>query len=150
MIENILPAESLGGVAAKLRRPHDLKSFAKSDVEDAEQNGWVARKIRWKSKKSTPMMRPKQKSVLLEHRVWSLLYKMGFKHLSGQAGARLRLDPKDPQSPPNQIDVVGIEDEIALAVECKTASRPRKAPSFQKSLAKHALTRQEWHEDSCS
>lgn len=82
------------------------------------------------------------RSLLLEDRVWSLLYRLGFDYLSGDGGAQLTQDPKGENSPYNQIDVVGLDPEVALAVECKSAEQPRRFSEFQKDLAKHVLTRQ--------
>jgi DNA sulfur modification protein DndB len=84
----------------------------------------------------------KRRDVLLEDRVWSLLYAMGFTYLSGEGGAFLRVDPKRTDGPKNQIDVVGLDPEIAIAVECKSSSTPRKDSKFQDFLAKHSLIRE--------
>jgi DGQHR domain-containing protein len=67
---------------------------------------------------------------------------MGFTHLSGEGGAQLLLDPKSEGGAYNQIDVVGLDPEVAVAIECKSAEQPRKYGDFQKDLAKHALMRQ--------
>jgi len=78
---------------------------------------------------------------LLEDRVWYLFYKMGFTHLSGEGGARLLLNRDDQGRAANQVDVVALDDEVAIAVECKTVGKPRKAPDFQSHVAKHAAIR---------
>ena len=88
------------------------------------------------------MVRTKPKDVFLEDRVWSLLYKMGFSHISGKEGSYLILDPKNPKSPKTQIDVVGLDSEVSVAIECKTSLEPRKNPQFQEQMAKHAIIRQ--------
>jgi DNA sulfur modification protein DndB len=70
------------------------------------------------------------------------MYRMGFKHLSGQGGAHLLLNTNEPEGPDNQIDVVAVDDEVAFAIECKSAEDPRKFNDFSKDLAKHAALRE--------
>src|SRR6266478_4297825 len=42
----------------------------------------------------------------------------------------------------SQIDVIAIDDEVALAVECKSAEKSVKRAQFQQELGKHALIRE--------
>jgi len=67
---------------------------------------------------------------------------MQFEYLSGIGGARLLLDPKSPTGPKNQIDVIGLDSELALAIECKTSEKFAKRPQFQEELAKFANYRE--------
>ncbi len=67
---------------------------------------------------------------------------MGFSYLSNEGGGYLKLDPKDQNSPITKIDVVGIDTEVGLAIECKSAERTSKRPQFQEELGKHVLIRQ--------
>ena len=138
-LTHICAYSDLRSLAARKKRSHDEKTIPRSDLPKAESEGW---RIQRENKNSYRVRRDKSKAQLLEDRVWSLLYKMGFSHLSGPSGATLVLNPKDSASPTSQIDVVGVDDEIALAVECKSTRSPKKSPSFQKDMAKHALIRQ--------
>lgn len=88
------------------------------------------------------MRRPKRRDVLLEDRVWTLLYRMGFTHLSGVGGAKLIGSICDELAVTNQLDIVGLDEEVAVAVECKTSTKPRKPTDFQKDLAKLAILKQ--------
>lgn len=63
-------------------------------------------------------------------------------HLSGNGGAKLLLNPKDPNSPISQIDVVAIDNEVAVAIECKSSERYGKRPQFQDELGKFSLIRE--------
>ncbi len=51
------------------------------------------------------------------------------------------VDPKDPKSPVTNIDVVAIDDEVTIAIECKSSLNRAKRPQFQEELGKHALAR---------
>ena len=71
-----------------------------------------------------------------------MLYKMNFSHLSGEGGASILLNPREKESPINQIDVLGLDNEIAIAIECKSSENISKRPLFQGELAKHASIRE--------
>ena len=115
----------------------NVPSGSSSDLPPDE--GW---KVHRRGKSAVRLSRPKAQSVSLEDRVWCLLYRLGFTHLSGDGGAQLELDENSDSGTYNQIDVVGLDPEVALAIECKSAESPRKYAEFQKDLAKHALTRE--------
>ena len=133
MLENIFPVAELRGLARRKRRPDDFKTIRHSLVTEEEAKGWrVARKNRTSSR----LKRPKQHSKWLEDRVWTLLHRMGFQYMSAEGGAKLVLNPGDTNSPTNQIDVVAIDGEVALAIECKSAEVPKRLQSFQDDLAK--------------
>lgn len=61
---------------------------------------------------------------------------MQFELLSGAGGGKLLLDLKRKDGPTNQLDVVGIDSELVLGIECKSAVTYSKRPKFQEELAK--------------
>jgi DGQHR domain-containing protein len=67
---------------------------------------------------------------------------MGFGQLSAVGGGFVLINPKEVTSPKNQIDVVAIDREVAVAVECKSSLDYKKRPQFQEELAKFALVRE--------
>jgi DNA sulfur modification protein DndB len=138
VLENVISIDELRGLARVKSRPTEHKSVPKSGVEEALAEGWT---LLQENKLTVRLSRPKKKSVHLEDRVWMLLYKMGFTHLSGSGGAKLRLDAKNAKGTYNQIDAFGLDDEIILAIECKSVDSFRKLPQFQKDLAKHEIIR---------
>ena len=137
-IENVHSVNALGALARRKRSKSEFKTIAKSTLEDALKEGW---EIQRENKTSYRVTREKKKSCFLEDRVWSLFYGMGFPLLSGEGGAFLVSDSADSNGPKTQIDVVAIDQETALAVECKTSLIPRKNPNFQKDLSKHSSLR---------
>lgn len=139
MMNNIEPVENRRGLARAKGRDYETKTVHPLLVEEAISEGWSVDK---KSAKSVRLKRKKSHGKHLEDRVWSLLYRMGFSHLSGNGGCSLVVNPKDPDSPKTQIDVVGIDAEIAVAIECKSAEKQSRRPQFQEELGKHALIRE--------
>jgi len=137
-IENVHSVSDLGALAGRKRLKSEFKTIVKSALEDALKDGWEKQR---ENKTNYRVTREKKKSCLLEDRVWSLFYKMGFPLLSGEGGALLVSNSAGSNGPKTQIDVVAIDQEIALAVECKTSLIPRKKPNFQKDLSKHSNLR---------
>lgn len=135
-IENVLLREELLGFSRKQSRNYLRKTVKFSEVDELVANGWVAKHPPNKASVSMTMAKPKPD--LLESRVWTVLYKMGFGWLSGKGGAQLILNLSDPKSPKHQIDAVAVDDDIALAIECKSYQTPRKDTLFPEKLAKHA------------
>ncbi len=139
MIENVFPAFELRTLARSNGKLFHTKSVHHKLLAEEISKGWEVLK---KGKASVRLKKPKTHGKLLEDRVWTLLNRMQFGHLSGAGGAKLRLDPKDIDGPKSQIDVVGIEDDLALAVECKSQERYGKRGQFQEELAKLASMRE--------
>lgn len=137
-LSNIDPRESLAGLARSRSRDYITKTIRPALVEESLQQGWSIDK---KNKISVRMKKKKAHGVELEDRVWTLLYKLGFLYLHGTQKALLKVS-RESDSPSTQIDVVGIDEEVAIAVECKSSEKPKKRPEFQEELGKHALVRQ--------
>jgi len=138
MLENIHSAEQLRGLASRKRKPDEYRSVRHALIQEEVEKGWEVVK---KSKTTTRLRRPKSHDKHLEDRVWTLMYRMGFKHLSGQGGAYLGVERGEPPPPDSQIDVVAIDDEVAFAIECKSSQTQRRFSDFASDLAKHVSLR---------
>lgn len=135
MILEMFPAADLGSLSRARRQDFQRKSVNKKLVEDEARDGWVVSSER---KSTVQLRRPKSHGMWLEDRVWTLLYRMQFDFLSGKGGAKLPIDLRDPSGPCSQIDVLGVESDVAIAVECKSQERSQKRSSFPGELAKLA------------
>jgi DNA sulfur modification protein DndB len=133
MIENLFPVEQLRAHARATAKPYAQKSVHPKLVEEETKKGWLIVK---EGKVSTRLKRDKPHGNALEDRVWTLLYRMGFDLMSGQGGAKLRLVHQDSSSPSNQLDVVAVDSDVILAIECKSSINYAKRPQFQEELAK--------------
>src|SRR5665213_1339686 len=142
MLSNVLPVDELRSLARRKNTLSEFKSVsAAGDSDNVTPDGWQLYREGSTTKR---LIRAKTRSVLLEDRVWSLLYRLGFTHLSGEGGAQLLLDPKKDDGSCNLIDVVGLDPEVAVAVKCKSARQPRRYSEFQKDIAGQALLRQKF------
>ena len=139
MVENILLSEKLSGLFRKRNKPFDLKAIHKADREKYEEEGWAFLK---NLKTSVHVKREKNHGRLLEDRVWCLFYRMGFEYLSGDGGIKLTINSGSDTPVTSQLDIVAIDKEVALVVECKSSKDYRKRPEFQEELAKFSLTKE--------
>jgi DGQHR domain-containing protein len=139
MLKNVEPAEDLSQLARRKSQLNDYKSVRTPLVEEELKGGWQIAK---QNKKTTRLERKKSLDRQIEDRVWTLMYKMGFLHLSRQRGAHLLLNEHETEGPENQIDVVAIDDEVALAIECKSSTTPRRYSDFSSDIAKHVAMRE--------
>jgi len=139
MLNNILKIEELGGLPRARARDYETKTVAPSLAEHLQTEGWSLDK---QNRKSIRLRKPKTHGIAFQDRVWILFYRMQFPLLSGEGGAEISLDPKNPESPKNQIDVVALDNEVAVAIECKSSEQAAKRPQFQNELAKHSLIRE--------
>jgi DGQHR domain-containing protein len=139
MLSNVEPVENLRGLARAKRRDYETKTVHPKLVEEGLADGWLVDK---EHKRSVRLRRPKPHHALLEDHVWTLLYRMGFAHLSGDGGAVLIANPEEQNGPKSQIDVVGVDNEVAVAIECKSAESEGKRPQLQNDLGKHTLIRE--------
>jgi DNA sulfur modification protein DndB len=139
MLNNVVSIEELGGLARARARDYETKTVNPALVEHLVADGWSVDK---RNKKSVRLRKPKSHGSQLEDRVWTLFYRMQFPLLSGKGGAELVLDAKNADSPITQIDVVVLDNEIAIGTECKSSENPAKRAQFQNDLAKHGLIRE--------
>jgi len=114
MLDNIEAIESLKSLARARSKDYETKTIHPSFVEEFTAQGWIIDK---KNRKSIRLKKRKSHQISLEDRAWTLLYKMGFSYLSSSGGGRL-IDPKDRDGNQVPISIIGINEDIALAIQC--------------------------------
>lgn len=82
-------------------------------------------------KKST-VIKAKKPGDAFEDEVWTIFYKMGFKHMNKNNAFAVLYSPENNLS--KQIDVVAIDDETCLLIECKEANRYGTNRNFQQDI----------------
>lgn len=138
-LANVVQREELIGLARKRRLSTERLTVGREEIDRYIAQGWELVQER---KRTAVVTRQKLLSTHLEDRVWSLLYKMDFGWMSGYGGAELAVKPGESSDITNQIDVVAIDDEVCIAIECKSMQERGRRPHFQQELAKHAVTRE--------
>jgi DNA sulfur modification protein DndB len=138
-LANVAAREDLIGLAREKARRYQQQSVMIKDLDDYLEKGW---QLKQKRVRTATVTRNKNPGAELEDRVWTLLYRMGFPNLSGARGALLTINPDASHTITSQIDVLAIDDEVCLAIECKSMTERGKRAGFQQELAKHALIRE--------
>lgn len=138
-LRNVFARAELVGIARKKRPAYERRTVRFGEVQEMLDQGW--RTVR-KNNRSQILEKPKRPDVALEDRVWTLLYRMGFSHLSGAGGAFITIDANAENKLTSQIDVVAYDEEIVLGVECKAQQSRGRRASLQEELAKHGLIRE--------
>lgn len=80
MIDNVLEVEELRTLSRARAKSFSQKSISLKGIAEALSDGWLIQK---KNKTSVQLRRPKAHHELYRDRVWSLLYKMDMRYLSG-------------------------------------------------------------------
>jgi DNA sulfur modification protein DndB len=133
-LENVVPVEGLQFVARHRMSASETRSVRPALVESALAEGWA---IKRKGATSVRLSRPKRVSSLLQDRVWSLLYRLGFNALS--ADGSTKIEGKD--SGAVEFNIVGIDEEIAIAVRCNASETPTKWRGFDEEIAELSSVR---------
>jgi len=96
------------------------------DVEKYQNHGYEI--INANSKK-TALRLEKKFFDIFENEVWQIFYKMGFKLLNKENDFKVEL-----QGNSKQLDIVAIDDETIIVIECKASEIFAKGKSFKKEL----------------
>jgi MT-A70 len=128
-LEPLLEGDAL---RAAFRRRRDENEYAKIPFDQENkfiQGGWIVHK---RTQSHLWMKTQKHPEVILEDRVWCLLYRMGYPRLSGPKFSVL-IQSGSSGSDAKRISVMAIDDETAVVVECR-ARQHRGRRSFQKEI----------------
>ena len=101
-----------------------------SDELSHIEDGW---EVVRRNKRTLRVRKPKPVGQQLEDDVWTLLALAGFPEMSSGHNFTIPLSSGSVQVPPKQIDVVAVDDDTALVVECKASEAPKRR-SLQKEL----------------
>lgn len=120
------PTELLRLYRAKASKYH-TKSVDHSLVEDYKKDGWEEFGKPLKTK--TAIRIKKRHSRQFEDDLWCQFYDLGYRRLS--IGDDFRIPFSKDGNDRKQIDLVAVNDDSILLVECKSCEEPTKAPSYK-------------------
>lgn len=125
----IVSEEELKAVALPKSKSYIEQVVVNEDVEKYLKTGWLIKK---ENKKKTTMIKPKKEGDAFEDEVWSVFFSMGFKYMNKDNTFSVVYSQENGLS--KQIDVVAIDEEICLMIECKEASKFEARRNFQKDI----------------
>lgn len=117
---NLVSGEELEQ-AAKERKETCVKQTVKAEAVPIEEAyGWTA----VKEYKNGTVLMEKSKPVgeIFENYVWMIFYKMGFKTMNATNEFKVSYSKNNPNLT-QQIDVLAIDDEVCLYIECKATEK---------------------------
>ena len=126
-LEGLISGDALKAELRRRRSRHIEKSVPLTQEDSFLSDGWVL--VR-RNKNPLRIRRPKPLELQTEDEVWTLLALMGFEEMN--EGRRFQLST-GAQLPPKQIDVMAVDQDTILVVECK-ASEERRPRSLQKDI----------------
>lgn len=112
--------------AAKSRRFH-IRNVEHSLVEGLLAEGWEEYGDPLKTK--TRLRKHKSHNVQFEDDLWCQLYRLGYRMLNVDENFCLPFGPQSTDK--KQIDVVAIDSDSVLLIECKSSEISAKPPSFK-------------------
>lgn len=119
--DGLLEGLSLKRAITPRLRKFEERSFPHREVANAEHKGWIPENSR---KTVMVMRRDKTHDEAFEDRVWAAFALLGFSSLN--AGRNFKLSYGNGELDTKQVDVLALDGQVALVVECKssTADRP--------------------------
>jgi len=108
-LNNVLPAPDLRALSRLFGRDFIEQTSAADDLEKLLAQGWT---VAARLKRGIRFRRPKDLAAAFPDRVWTLMYKMGFTHLSAKGGARLICRGGEGQVPTCQAETVPVTSKI--------------------------------------
>ena len=129
-IEGLISVSEIQRELRQRRRTYLEKSVPFSHESRLLGDGW---EIVRRNKNSVRMRRLKPIGRAFEDSVWCMLGLMGFHDLNSGYEFKIPVSTSGADVPPKQIDVLAVDAETALVVECK-ASTTLRSRSLQKDL----------------
>lgn len=104
-----------------------VRSVDHSLVEDLIADGWEEFDKPLKTK--TRLRKRKDHDKQFEDDIWCQVYELGYRHLNIDRNFKLPFGTLPAEK--KQIDIVAVNNDTILIIECKSSASPRKAPSFK-------------------
>jgi DNA sulfur modification protein DndB len=102
------------------------KSVDHSLVDNYLKEGWTIQK---ELKTKTILSRIKPHNKKFEDDLWCQMYELGYRTLNYDENFRLPYGKEAEEK--KQIDVIAINEETAIIIECKSCEKPTRAPSYK-------------------
>lgn len=121
----------LGKLYRSKKAKYQTKTIDHSMIEDFIKDGWEEDKGST-LKTKTKIRREKLHSTQFEDDIWCQLYELGYRQLNIDENFLLPFSPAKQDK--KQIDVIAVNDDSILIVECKSADKRKGAPSFREEI----------------
>lgn len=126
--EDLVTGDQLSEISKDRKTKTIQKRVSESAIASEEQSGWTV--IKTYSNHDALMEKAKATGDSFEDEVWTIFYKMGFKLMNRDRDFHLQYS----EGLTKQIDVVAIDDDVCLLIECKETASENNAHSWKTDL----------------
>lgn len=126
----MVSGNDLQNIKNQRSKPYIYKVVQPELLAGHEQLGWTLDKT---LKKSVKIRKEKPIDEAFEDRVWVLFAKMGFQHMNKDRHLEIPYVKENPDLT-QQIDVLAIDEDTAIVVECKAAQSLDKKTNFKDTI----------------
>ncbi|MBO6659881.1 MAG: DGQHR domain-containing protein [Roseivirga sp.] len=116
----------LGKIYKSKKSPFISISIDHNLVDDYLNDGWEIEKI---LKTKTRLRKPKTHHKMFEDDVWCQFYDLGYRYLNYDDTFKLPYG-KEPEDK-KQIDIIAIDKETVILIECKSSEKPKPSGSLK-------------------
>jgi len=116
----------LGKIYKAKKRSFMTLSVEHSLVDNYLKEGW---EVDAELKIKTRLKKPKPHNKQFEDDVWCQFYELGYRFLNYDENFKLPYDKNREDK--KQIDVIAIDEETVIIIECKSSEKPKSAPSLK-------------------
>jgi len=127
--ESLLSDTTLKTELTKRKSQFQIESINHESVERYISNGWEIDK---KFKTKTRVKKIKPFDVAFEDEVWTMVANLGFNHVN--KNRNFKIPYSDDFTLTQQVDVVAIDKETILIIECKSTEGEKKKGNFKESI----------------
>ena len=129
--DRLLSNELLSEEAFDRKKTDVEQKVSWDDVEEQEEAGWTVKK-QYKNG-TTTMIRKKDAQTLFTDRLWTIFYRMGFTTMSGKGSYEIEINTSF-FSGSKKIDIVAMDDETCLFIDCYASEQFDRTRSFDTEL----------------
>jgi DNA sulfur modification protein DndB len=126
--EDLVTDDQLSEISKDRETKTIQKRVAEAAISSEEQSGWIV--IKNYSNHDALMEKEKATGDSFEDEVWAIFYKMGFKLMNRDRDFHLQYS----EGLTKQIDVVAIDDDVCLLIECKETASENNTHSWKTDL----------------
>ncbi len=117
---------TLGKLYKSKKKDYMSLSVEHSLADDYIKDNWEIDQV---LKTKTGLKKQKSHNQIFEDRIWCQMYELGYRCLNYDQNFLLPFSKEIEDK--KQIDIVAIDKDTVILIECKSSAKPRKAPSYK-------------------
>lgn len=126
----IIDRENLDGCYSNKKKNYIEQKIDREDIPNFENNGWEVKKV-YKNGTAIVNILKNHKELMID-KLWTIFYRMGFSSLNNSP---LEVDINNNYiNIHKKIDIIAIDDETCLFIDCYSSQDLDRVTSFQKQI----------------